>query len=94
MASLGLSACLKEMDSEEESTMNGITNAVSALRQASRNMADKWREYTFGGMVRIEFPVAVSNSQETLVENERARTRVLLQSIRSRAAQKSALSQL
>jgi hypothetical protein len=51
-----------------------INDVVIVLRQASRNMVDTWRELTFAGIVRIQFPVAATASPETGVKYERART--------------------
>jgi len=53
--------------------MKTINDVVIVLRQASRNMVDKWREVTFAGLVRIEFPASVPPSRGTSVNYERAR---------------------
>ena len=48
--------------------MRRINDVVIVLRQASRNMVDTWRELTFAGIVRIQFPVAATASPETAVK--------------------------
>jgi hypothetical protein len=53
--------------------MKTINDVVIVLRQASRNMIDKWREFTFAGLVRIEFPAPAPASRGTSVNYERAR---------------------
>jgi len=40
---------------------NGV---ATAWRQASRNLADTWRDITFGGILHIPFPVTVSAPRE------------------------------
>ena len=78
------SICFDESDLDEEViTVRRINDVVIVLRQASRNMADTWREITFGGIVRIQFPVASPASPETAVKSERTRTVTPLQALRN-----------
>jgi hypothetical protein len=55
---------------------------VRKMNDAVKNMVDKWREITFGGMVRIEFPVVAPALPETV--DDYANTRALIQSVRNR----------
>ncbi len=51
------------------------------MNDAVKNIVDKWREITFGGIVRIEFPV-VAPLPETV--DDYAHARALIQSLRNR----------
>lgn len=56
-------------------------------------LADRWREVTFAGILRIPFPVEVP-ARENTAESHRDRTAALLQSIRNRMHADSAPSSL
>ena len=60
------------------------------MNDAVKNMVDKWREITFGGMVRIEFPVVAPAVPETV--DAYAHARALIQSVRNRLRLDSASS--
>jgi hypothetical protein len=56
---------------EEVIAMKTINDVVVVLR----NMVDKWREFTFAGMVRIEFPSSAPAPRETSIHRARLTVR-------------------
>lgn len=80
---------------EEVISVNGFNRV---LRQASRNVTEKWRQLTFAGIVRIPFPVTAPRSRETAVEYDYApdyaQTEAFHQSVRDRIRPGSAPSRL
>jgi hypothetical protein len=55
---------------------------VRRMNEALKNIVGKWQEITFGGIVRIEFPVVAPALPETVDDN--ARVRALIVSVRNR----------
>ena len=70
--------------------MTEMNKVLIALRGASRNVADTWRDITFAGIVRIPFPAGAPASQETLVDYELDKTGTFFRPVRDKLRPDSA----
>jgi hypothetical protein len=56
-------------------TATGQVEEVIAMKTILRNMVDKWREITFAGLIRIEFPPSGPAPRETSIHRVRLTVR-------------------